>query len=126
MRLTKDRSTIRVLSGKDLEFRYIQTVQGCMRASGEKTRGMDKVMRSIRTELSIRGSSNKINLMAKEFTIGKMARFMMVNGFNLRNRGSESGREMRKTRMQASGRIIKQTGMVFMCGLTEISTKASG
>jgi len=67
------------------------------RDSGSMISEMAKDLKGIRTEIHISGSSNTVELMVKESTLGLTERSTMVNGIKALSKATEFGEESKMT-----------------------------
>ena len=75
---------------KEKELFSTITVE-CMRGSGTLTKGMEKDMKGLLMEISIRDSIVMEKHKGKVFFIGHMVKFMMENGLKVSKKAMESG-----------------------------------
>ena len=83
-------------------------------------------MKDIPTEIHILASSNMVERTEKEFILGKMEKFMMVNGIKDSNRVMEYGKVYTMIHILVNGKIQKHMDTEFILGQMVINTKVNG
>lgn len=102
-----------------------------MKVSGRVIRGKEWGLRNMKMETAIKESSSKVNLKAKEFSIGEMVNFMKVSFMKVSKKDLGHGSILRMDHhMLESGKDQNQMVMEFILHiLTQqlvLSMKVSG
>jgi len=87
---------------------------------------MEKDLNDTQMEIHILVNLNMVKLMVKEYILGKMVKYMMVNGIKEWNKVMVFGKELKMIRILENGRLLKLMATVFILGLTEIGMKVNG
>lgn len=101
-------------------------MEGCMKVSGEMIREMEEDLSCLRLDQSSWGTMSIINHMVREYLLGQMVRYTMVSGCKELKTGLGSGRELWKTPILESGRIVRLKAMVFIVGRMVIDMRVNG
>ncbi len=94
--------------------------------NGTQTKEKVGVMKGLQTVMSIKENIKMAKHMEKEFSIGNMERFMMVNGFLEPKKAMGFGKVLKETLILGNGRIAKLKAMEYMFGKMEIDMRESG
>ena len=89
-------------------------------------RGMAKGLNDTRMGTRILEISLLGCLKAREYTIGRMVKFMMVSGLKVSNTGMAFGKVLKMNRTSENGKKAKHMGMAFTHGKMGIDTRECG
>jgi len=101
-------------------------MKGCTKANGLMIKDMGKATKCLPMEMYTMARTNLVSHMGKEYTHGRMERFMMASGIWELRTVTEFGEELLETRILDNGLMGKHLGTVCMFGRTKISLKANG
>jgi len=101
-------------------------IRDSMRAFGRKTCGMERDLKDTPMAIRIMGNLSMVRLMEREFILGKIERFMMVNGIKDWRKDMAFGKEVIMIAILVNGLVRKHMVTVYILGRMEIDMKDSG
>jgi len=112
------------MKGKALESKSMTLVEST-KVNGLLTREVVTALSFIRMAIHIEESLRMERLMAKEFTFGRMEKYMKASGIKQLNMAQECGEDLKVTRTWANGKTIRFVDLVFIFGKMVINMKAN-
>lgn len=97
-----------------------------MKAVGWRTRGAERALRGMLTEIPTMACSSRAKRMGKGCTLGRMDRCTTESGITASSKATGFGKETETTAISENGLRVEPMAMEFIPGQMVIGMKASG